>query len=545
MEILVIGNGLAGLSATIEGAKKGAKVTLVSQNSMDRSQSVMAEGGINAALNTKGEEDSTAIHMDETLTSACGLTSEQGVRDMTAAAPDIIKYLSQIGVVFSRDEQGREDLRAFGGQSKRRTVYSKSGIGRQIVTAMSQEVRKYAAQGHIHMKEHHRFAELLIDGEECLGAIVQDIHTGRYEVLVADATIMATGGMNGLFGETTGSYLSDGIATATAFRQGVEMANLEMIQYHPTTVLRGEKRLLISEAARGEGGRLFVYKSDLSDESHNGREKWYFMEELYPEKGNLMSRDVVSQTMESVSKQYGQVYLDLTHIPKQILEINLKEVCDTCRTYLQIEPSKDYIPVSPGIHYFMGGFYVDESHRCSVKGLYAAGECACQYHGANRLGGNSTLGAIYGGMKSVNTVLSDLWHLQEGVEDAFKAADIKRNRLRFAETQLDHVQQDGEKILKENQKKRVQNILKKGLGIVRDNETLVTCLEQLKAINAVEQDNMILLAEAMLKSALERKETRGAHVREDYPDKDDANFLKMTVVSYSDNGNVRIRLEDI
>lgn len=529
MDILVIGNGLAGLSAAAEAAKKGASVTLVSQNPADRSQSVMAEGGINAAMNTKGENDSVLNHCEDTLRSACGLASEKAVAEMTAAAPDIIRYLSNIGVVFSRDEQGREDLRFFGGQKKRRTVFAKSGIGKQLVCGLAQEARRYAAQGKIKLKEHHHFEELIVRNSACEGAVFRNIFTGRTETICADAVIMATGGMNALFGETTGSLLSDGSATAAVFRQGVKLANCEMVQYHPTTALRGGKRILISEAARGEGGRLFVLRN--TGNGGNG-EKWYFMEEMYPEGGNLMPRDIVSQTMEKVSRDYGQVYLDLTHLSAEALEYRLHEVCEVCRAYLGIDPASEYIPVSPGVHYFMGGLYVDNAHRCSMRGLYAAGECACQYHGANRLGGNSTMGAVYGGIKAAQTAVSDC---------------IAEQANRAAENATGYMDITASPVVK----KELQRIVGSTMGIRRSEEGLLSGIaeiEKLKSVEGAEERenrNLLLLAEAMLKSALERKESRGAHVREDFPERDDGHFKKLTVAECDEKGNILISFAEV
>lgn len=388
---------------------------------------------------------------------------------------------------------------------------------------------------------------------KCIGAIVQDIHTGRYEAIVADSVVMATGGMNGLFGETTGSYLSDGMATATAFKQGVKLANLEMIQYHPTTMTRGEKRFLISEAARGEGGRLFVYRQKSKEQdavSLEEKEKWYFMEEMYPERGNLMPRDIVSQTMYKVGKEHGQIYLDLTHIPRQILEIKLKEVCDTCRTFFDIEPSKEYIPVSPGVHYFMGGFYVDEGHRCSMAGLYAAGECASQYHGANRLGGNSTLGAIYGGMKAVESVIADF------VDDIH----AKKNRTEYAQKYLGRkftvydskAISCGQNIVQNDIVRKLQRLMMNSMGILRNEEVLQESLNELDILNKkVEKtgyselekahiEAFIGLAKATIKSALERKESRGAHIRTDYPNRNDEKYAKVLIAHCDKEGEVSV-----
>ncbi|QHI72747.1 FAD-dependent oxidoreductase [Aminipila terrae] len=393
-EIIVVGNGLAGLSAAISAVESGSEVTLISQNTAERSQSVMAAGGINAALNTKGQEDSVEQHYEDTIKSGCGLADSEALKCMIQEAPAIVKKLSKMGVIFSRDKNGNLDLRYFGGQKKMRTAFSKSGIGRQLMCGMSQEVRRLAAKEKIKIRENLKFLSVITDGNTCFGGIFRDQFTGKLIAVTGDAMILATGGMNGIFGRTTGSLLSDGSATAAVFRQGVKLANCEMIQYHPTTVEANGKRMLISEATRGEGGRLFTYR---------GKERWYFMEEWYPDRGNLMPRDIVSKSIYKVCndlklgiEQKNQVYLDISFLPEEIIHAKLKEVCDLCKIYLKIDPSEECIPVYPGIHYFMGGIYVDKNHQSSMEGLYAAGECACQYHGANRLGGNSTLGAIYG-----------------------------------------------------------------------------------------------------------------------------------------------------
>ncbi len=391
--LVIVGAGLAGLSAALTAVKNGWTVKLVSSLASERAQSVMAEGGINAALNTKGEEDSPEQHYTDTLTAACGLADPNAVWGMTQAASELVRSLHHLGVQFNVTDDDELDLRNFGGQKKKRTAFAQSDTGKQLMTALIDAVRREESAGTVERFPHHKFRTLLLSGNICGGCTVQDSYTGELLRFVCDAVLIATGGLHGLFGDTTGSLANTGEVTAELFRLGVPMANLEMIQYHPTTVELGEKRMLLSEAARGEGGRLFALR--------NGK-PWYFMEEKYPELGNLMPRDITAREVWTVSRDY-EVFLDMTELPKEVMEHKLAGLVDDCQTYLHKDIRKEPIPILPGIHYFMGGIQVDERHRTSMRNLYAAGECCAQYHGANRLGGNSLLGAIYGGQIAAET----------------------------------------------------------------------------------------------------------------------------------------------
>lgn len=355
--------------------ENGWTVKLVSSLASERAQSVMAEGGINAALNTKGEEDSPEQHYTDTLTAACGLADPNAVWGMTQAASELVRSLHHLGVQFNVTDDDELDLRNFGGQKKKRTAFAQSDTGKQLMTALIDAVRREESAGTVERFPHHKFRTLLLSGNICGGCTVQDTYTGELLRFVCDAVLIATGGLHGLFGDTTGSLANTGEVTAELFRLGVPMANLEMIQYHPTTVELGEKRMLLSEAARGEGGRLFALR--------NGK-PWYFMEEKYPELGNLMPRDITAREVWTVSRDY-EVFLDMTELPKEVMEHKLAGLVDDCQTYLHKDIRKEPIPILPGIHYFMGGIQVDERHRTSMRNLYAAGECCAQYHGANRL----------------------------------------------------------------------------------------------------------------------------------------------------------------
>ena len=563
--ILVIGNGLAGMTAAIRAAELGCSVILAAPTEPNRSQSVMASGGINAALNTKGEDDSPAQHAEDTLRAGCGLADPQAVQEMTEATPQIIEVLSRRGVVFDRDqtvavnplyldgtEKGADVLKAgnialrnFGGQKKKRTAYAKSGIGMQLVTAIMTELRRYQAEGRVTSLYRRKFVSPVFAAGRCAGAVFENTVTGSLETVQADAVIAASGGMGGLFDRHTGSDLSDGSVTAALFAKGAAAANLEMIQYHPTTISTPAKNMLVSEAARGEGGRLFTMRDG---------KRWYFMEEWYPEGGNLMPRDVVSRAIHKVCKdgfgldgQY-QVGLELETLPKETVSEKLKEISELAKTYLGIDASHEFIPVSPAIHYFMGGLYVDRFHRTTLPGVYAAGECACQYHGANRLGANSTLGAIYGGMIAAETAAREAEGVSAG--EFAKAAEAEEAAIR------DRLSLHRAVTREINAVRRLKQLMSSSLGIIRDEAELQAGLLELAGISprdvyapknhtadAILFEDKLLLARAILSSALARKESRGGHARADYPQTDEA-FCKVTVAEWN-GSDVQVRFDEI
>lgn len=479
--LLIVGAGLAGLSAAWTAAEQGQQAILVSAQPSERAQSVMAEGGINAALDTKGEGDTPERHEADTLRAACGLADPQAVHGLTQAAPALVHWLDRIGVQFNRTESDEIDVRAFGGQKKKRTAFAQSDTGKQLVTAMVDAVRRWECKQRIVRLDHHTFETLLLDGNACGGCVVHDDYTGEKMPIQADAVIMACGGMHGLFGDTTGSLANTGEAVAELFRLGLPLANAEMIQYHPTTAKCGGRRLLISEAARGEGGRLYALRDG---------KPWYFMEERYPELGNLMPRDITAREIWRVRQQMP-VYLDMTELDSTVFEQKLSGLRDDCLTYLGLDPKEQPIPVEPGIHYFMGGLQVDVQHRTRMRSVYAAGECCAQYHGANRLGGNSLLGAIYGGRVAAQTALAE--------------AD--------GSTCSCSVHPAGEKTSVQEQQ-ILHKTLAQALGVVRTEEIMRQALQTVQFLSG----NLALLGQAVLLSALERKESRGAQFRADYPE---------------------------
>lgn len=522
--MIIIGAGAAGLSAALEFAKNGIKSILVSDMPSERAQSVMAEGGINAAVNT--EIDSPELHAKETMKAGRYLADPRAVSQMTAAAPEIIEKLFSDGMAFTLNEEKRPDVRAFGGQSVKRTFFAAADTGKQLMHVLIGQVRRYEAEGIIERRTGWTFLKLLHDSEQAYGCVL--IHPITQEKMTCYGKVLiASGGLNGMFGNATGSVRNTGAVSANLFASGVKFSNGEFIQYHPTTVKLHGKNMLITEAVRGEGGRLYVLENN---------KPVYFMEKKYPELGNLMPRDVVAREEWLQMEQGKQVYLDMSHLDKEIYEKRLKGVIDDCIRFLALDPRKEPIPVLPGIHYFMGGIWVDADHRTSMKNLYAAGECACQYHGANRLGGNSLLGALYGGSVAAKSAMED----GDIIEPPSSLVSDREAKEQTAGSYVENWQ-------------TLQDIMKNGLAIIRSEETLQTALADLDKLTekvkkeydttATEAENQALadcclLGKAMLLCALERKESRGAHTRSDYPAEREG-YQKQTIAEFA-GGKIQI-----
>ena len=569
----IVGAGLAGLSAALTLAKQHQPCRLISVQASERAQSVLAEGGINGALNNMGEGDSILLHEEDTCLAGCQIADEEAVRGLTGHAPAIIQMLADLGVPFNRQD-GKILQRSFGGQRKKRTAFAKSSTGKMIMHALIDEVRKYEVLGLVERYPHHLFEDLLIregnpeylhqeqgsipeylrqeQGGElkekvCCGLLIRDVYTGE-EMRFAGPVLMACGGMNGLFpSRTTGILINSGNAAARLFARGVRFSNLEMIQYHPTTLAIAGKRLLISEAARGEGGRLFVRRSG---------EPWYFMEEKYPEFGNLMPRDVVAREMYFVTHEADcdpQVYLDMRGISKEIFQKRLSDLRAELLHYGKPDPEREPIPVEQGIHYFMGGIDVDVFHQTNLRFLYAAGECCSQYHGANRLGGNSMLGALYGGQVAAKTILkegeSSFQYVPETV--AFLHAheeSASRPTESAAKDDTSSTDPEGSRYEEETPQitAKMASLLYESLGIIREEKSMLRALEGLSLLlqeeGLTETDrNRIMLGEAILRSALFRKESRGAHFRIDFPDRDEAFCGLVTAIKKEGKIEIDIR----
>ena len=526
-EVIIIGAGAAGLSAALELAKNGAKSVLVADMPSERAQSVMAEGGINAAF--PSDVDSPALHAEETLRAGRYLADPAAVRDLTEDAPKIIETLWADGMSFTLNAEKKPDVRAFGGQSVRRTYYAASNTGKQLMHTLIGQVRRYEMEGMIQRLTGWIFLRLLWKENRVCGCVLHHANTGE-QVLLRGKVIIASGGLNGMFGNATGSVRNTGAVTASLFADGVAIANGEFIQYHPTTVLLREKNMLITEAVRGEGGRLFTLYHE---------KPYYFMEEKYPELGNLMPRDVIAREEWNLMQQGQRIFLDMRHLDKTVQQRKLGGVVADCRQFLSLDPVKEPIPVVPGIHYFMGGIRVDRQHRTDYKGLYAAGECACQYHGANRLGGNSLLGALHGGMEAAHSAMEDDFEVPEAEKTWDKEPKGEKIEGSYVDGMLE-----------------LRRILQNGLGIVRSGESIRAALSELTDLQertsksydpcaSIYENEMLknscLLGQALLMSADSRKESRGAHVRSDFPEERDE-FQKQTIARQR-GSKIQITLE--
>src|SRR6201998_3989719 len=408
-KIIVIGGGLAGLAAVIKIAEMGGNVDLFSIVPVKRSHSVCAQGGINAAKNLKGEGDSTWQHFDDTVYGGDFLGNQPPIKDMCDAAPAIIDLLDRMGVPFNRTPEGLLDFRRFGGTLFNRTAFAGATTGQQLLYALDEQVRRYESEGKVKKYEHWEFLSAVLDGQKvCRGICAMDLRTMEVRTFPADAIIIATGGNGAIFGKSTNSVVCTGSAQSALYQQGCYYANGEFIQVHPTCIPGEDKLRLMSESARGEGGRVWVPKKP-GDNRPGGNipesERFYFLEEWYPKYGNLVPRDIATRAIHRIVYQEklglaGQaaVYLDVTEIPREILDRKLEGILEIYEKFLGVDPREEPMKVFPAMHYTMGGMWVNaEDQATNVPGIYAAGECEYQYHGANRLGANSLVSCIFGG----------------------------------------------------------------------------------------------------------------------------------------------------
>ncbi len=395
--IIVVGGGLAGLMATIKAAEVGVHVHLFSLVPVKRSHSVCAQGGINGAVNTKGEGDSPWIHFDDSVYGGDFLANQPPVKAMCEAAPGIIHLMDRMGVMFNRTPEGLLDFRRFGGTQHHRTAFAGATTGQQLLYALDEQVRRWESEGLVTKYENWEFLQAVLDDESiCRGICAQDLRTMEVKTFAADAVILASGGPGIIFGKTTNSVINTGTAAGAVYQQGVRYANGEFIQIHPTAIPGDDKLRLMSESARGEGGRIWTYKDG---------KPWYFLEEKYPAYGNLVPRDIATREIFSVCVDDGlgingenMVYLDLSHKDPKELDVKLGGIIEIYEKFVGDDPRKIPMKIFPAVHYSMGGMWVDYNQMTNIPGLFAAGECEFQYHGANRLGANSLLSAIYGGM---------------------------------------------------------------------------------------------------------------------------------------------------
>jgi succinate dehydrogenase / fumarate reductase flavoprotein subunit len=574
-KIIVVGGGLAGLMATIRVAEAGVPVDLFSIVPVKRSHSVCAQGGINAAKNTKGEGDSTWQHFDDTVYGGDFLANQAPVKRMCEAAPGIIDLLDRMGVMFNRTPEGNLDYRRFGGTLMHRTAFAGATTGQQLLYALDEQVRRYEAEGKVKKYEGWTFLSAVIDDAGVSrGICAMDLKTMEVKTFPADATIFCTGGNGAIYYRSTNSVVCTGMAQSALFQQGVDYANGEFIQVHPTAIPGEDKLRLMSESARGEGGRVWVPKSATDTRAPNSipaNERFYFLEEWYPKYGNLVPRDVATRAIHKVVFELklglgGQqaVYLDVTHIPRDVLDRKLEGILEIYEKFLGVDPHVEPMKVFPGVHYTMGGIWIDtENQATNVPGIYAAGECEYQFHGANRLGANSLVSCIYGGMIAGPAAVKYGRSLAKGASDV-PLSVFEREQKRQQGINEALVSQQGDEnpitIWKEMGEWMTEHVTvtRKNEGIARTDAKLQELLERYKKMNlsdrtkwsnqtlsfARELYNMLILARVITLGALARNESRGAHYKPDFPDRNDADWLKTTRAKWV-NGEINLTYEAV
>src|SRR5712664_3815494 len=419
---IVVGGGLAGLMTVIKLAESGKHVDVFSIVPVKRSHSVCAQGGINGAVNTKGEGDSPDIHVKDTLRGGDFLAEQTSVKGMCYAAPGIIYLLDRMGVTFNRTAEGLLDFRRFGGTLYNRTAFAGATTGQQLLYALDEQVRRHEVDGRVTKYEYWEWLGMVKDEQgRCVGSVAMDLRTAEIRTIPADAVMLATGGPGIVFGRSTNSLINTGSAAGRAYIEGAIYANGEFIQVHPTSIPGEDKLRLMSESVRGEGGRIWVArkKGDTRPAKEIPEsERWYFLEEKYPKYGNLVPRDMATREIFHVCRDLGlgvggkdAVYLDVTHIPAAVLDRKIKGVMEIYEKFVGDDPRTTPMLIFPGMHYSMGGLWVTfepgsnneplvgsiQNQATNVPGLYASGEVDFAYHGANRLGANSLLSCIYSG----------------------------------------------------------------------------------------------------------------------------------------------------
>jgi succinate dehydrogenase / fumarate reductase, flavoprotein subunit len=538
-DVLVIGAGLAGQRAALAAAEQGVSVGIISKVHPVRSHSNAAQGGINAAL---AEDDSWESHAFDTVKGSDYLADQDAVEIMTQEAPKELLHLEHLGVTFHRNEEGKLGTRAFGGASAARTYYVADITGQAIMHVLYEQLMKFSDE----VKRYEEFftTQLALDDDgNCVGAVCRDIRDGSMELFSAKAVILATGGNGQVWQPTTNALICTGDGIGMAYRAGAKLMDMEMIQYHPTTL--AGKGFLITEGARGEGAHLL---------NANGER---FMEKYAPNKMELASRDVVSRAEQTEINEGrgfedGTVALDITVVPRKRIHEALREIVLVGKDFAGVDITREPIRIKPGNHYTMGGVKTDVWGRTDVPGLYAAGEVACvSVHGGNRLGANSLLDTLIFGRRS-----------GEDAADRAKGSGQARASQKILDDEESRI---NEILGREKGSGRRVSEIRKELGetmdryvaVFRDEAGINTALETVRrlkeeaescyiddkgsvfnqdVLGAIELRFMLENAECTCVAALHRTESRGAQFRTDFPERNDDEWLKHIDLVRTDDG---------
>jgi succinate dehydrogenase / fumarate reductase flavoprotein subunit len=558
--IIVVGGGLAGLAAVIKIAEAGGTVDLFSIVPVKRSHSVCAQGGINAAKNLKGEGDTTDKHFDDTVYGGDFLANQTPVKAMCEAAPGIIDLLDRMGVPFNRTPEGLLDFRRFGGTLYNRTAFAGATTGQQLLYALDEQVRRHESDGKVKKYEGWEFLSAVLDSKGVArGITALDLRTMELKSFPADAIILATGGNGAIFGKSTNSVVCTGSAQSAIFQQGAYYGNGEFIQVHPTCIPGEDKLRLMSESARGEGGRVWVPKTagdKRTAKSIPESDRWYFLEEWYPKYGNLVPRDIATRAIHKVVYEHGlgidgqpMVYLDLTHIDRATLNRKLEGILEIYEKFVGDDPRDVPMKIFPGMHYTMGGLWVDFNQMTNIPGVFAAGEAEYQYHGANRLGANSLVSCIFGGFITGPNALAYAKNLPAAEGDGGHAAELKRQAEINGKLMKNEGTENPFKLWRELGQTMTEHatVIRYNKGLKQADEKIVELIERYKKVNLSDKSqwantsfafarqlkNMLELSRAIAIGALKRDESRGAHYKPDFPDRNDEKFLKTTKAAFT------------
>ncbi|MBL9120497.1 MAG: succinate dehydrogenase flavoprotein subunit [Phycisphaerae bacterium] len=577
--VIVVGGGLAGLAASIRITEAGVPVDLFSMVPVKRSHSVCAQGGINACNEVARQQGYSEFeHFEESVYGGDFLANQPPVYEMATWAPKIIDLLDRMGVPFNRTAEGQRDLRLFGGSLYKRTHFAGATTGQQLIYALDEQVRRAEAEGKVTKYEHWEFLRPIIDGDgNCQGIVAQDLRTMQIRAFRADAVVMATGGCGLVFGKSTNSVMCTGAAASRCYQLGTWYGNGEFIQVHPTAIPGADKLRLMSESARGEGGRVWVpkRKGDNRDPRQIPEaERYYFLEERYPAYGNLVPRDIATREIFNVCVKDGlgvggerQVYLDLTHLGREYLERKLGGIIEIYRKFVGDDPAELPMKIFPGVHYSMGGLYTVYTPKedlkgmklgaannmmTNISGLYAFGEVNYQYHGANRLGANALLSCIFDGLfcgvsvanfvrdrkTSASDAAATLFETNASAEERRQESLLKGNGTEnpyLIGTELGDEMTEASTVVKEESrllKARAKIAeLRDRCSRMRLSDTGMWTNQNLSYARAVE--DMVILADAIIEGGIQRKESRGSHYRTDYEQRNDEKFLKTTVAKFN------------
>jgi succinate dehydrogenase / fumarate reductase flavoprotein subunit len=562
--IIVIGGGLAGLSAVIKIAEAGGTVDLFSIVPVKRSHSVCAQGGINSAKDLKGEGDTVFKHFDDTVYGGDFLADQSPVKLMCDHGPAIIDLLDRMGVPFNRTPEGLLDFRRFGGTLYQRTAFAGATTGQQLLYALDEQVRRHEAVGKVTKYEGWEFLSAVLDSNGvCRGICALNLRSMETRTFPADAIIVATGGIGAIFGKSTNSVVCTGSAQSALYQQGAVYANGEFIQVHPTCIPGDDKLRLMSESARGEGGRVWVPR-DKNDKraarSIPEADRFYFLEEWYPKYGNLVPRDIATRAIHRVVYELGMgldgqpmVYLDVTHIDRDTLNRKLEGILEIYEKFVGDDPREVPMKIFPGMHYTMGGLWVDFNQHTNVPGIFAAGEADYSIHGANRLGANSLLSCINGGFLAGPNAIDYAKSLSAAPGDGGHAAELKRQQQKNAALLANPGTENPFKLWRElgDTMTKHATIIRYNAGLEEADAKIVELLDRYKNVNlsdktqwantsfafARQLQNMLLLARVIVQGARLRDESRGAHYKPDFPDRNDEKFLKTTKATFDATTN--------